>query len=236
MSIAEGPQVKSFGRSLWREWVRPFLIIAAVLGSLRSALADWNDVPTGSMKPTIVEGDRVFVNKLAYDLKIPFTTTRLAQWDDPQRGDIVVFFSPADGKRLVKRVIGLPGDRVELRNEIVYINGTPAHYKGIDSTDPRLTYLQSAARVLFAEESLGAEPHPIMISPDIPVQRSFDARVVPQGSYFVLGDNRDDSYDSRFIGAIPRDRIVGKATGVAFSLDKSRWFLPRLGRFLRPLT
>src|SRR6476659_3159285 len=108
-------------KRFWMEWIRPLIITAAVLGSMRSALADWNDVPTGSMKPTILEGDRVFVNKLAYDLKVPFTTWHIATWGQPKRGEIVVFFSPADGKRLVKRVIGLPGDVVELRNERLFV-------------------------------------------------------------------------------------------------------------------
>jgi signal peptidase I len=102
--------------------------LALVMFSIRSSLADWNDVPTGSMKPTILEGDRVFVNKLAYDLKVPFTTWHIAEWSNPQRGDIVVFFSPKDGTRLVKRVIGLPGDTVELLNEQLIINGQPVEY------------------------------------------------------------------------------------------------------------
>src|ERR1700761_6186787 len=116
----------------WEKFVRveakPMLIIACVLFAMRSAVADWNDVPTGSMKPTIMEGDRIFVNKLAYDLKVPFTTWHLAQWDNPKRGDIVVFFSPADGERLVKRVIGLPGDRIELRNDQLFVNDQPLKY------------------------------------------------------------------------------------------------------------
>src|SRR6516162_5299237 len=109
-------------RIWWRKDIRPLLITALAMFAVRSSLADWNDVPTGSMKPTILEGDRVYVNKLAYDLKVPFTTMHLAQWSDPQRGDIVVFYSPYDGKRLVKRVIGLPGDTLELRNNSLVIN------------------------------------------------------------------------------------------------------------------
>ena len=117
----------------WRNFVRhdakPLLITVLVLSAFRSAIADWNDVPTGSMKPTILEGDRVFVNKLAYDLKFPFTTWHLAQWDNPKRGDIVVFYSPLDGKRLVKRVVGLPGDRIELRNNRLLVNDAPVTYR-----------------------------------------------------------------------------------------------------------
>src|SRR5881394_860424 len=119
-------------RELWRKEVRPLLILAAILFAIRSSLADWNDVPTGSMKPTIVEGDRVFINKLAYDLKVPFTTWHLAEWSNPKRGDIVVFYSPHDGKRLVKRVVGLPGDLIELRNEKLIINGDPVEYKSLE--------------------------------------------------------------------------------------------------------
>src|SRR5258708_26120151 len=107
----------------WKKEIRPLLILTLVVFSIRSSLADWNDVPTGSMKPTIVEGDRVFVNKLAYDLKVPFTTWHIAQWDNPRRGDVVVFYSPHDGQRLVKRVIGLPGDSIELRNNVLFLNG-----------------------------------------------------------------------------------------------------------------
>src|SRR5256885_2465447 len=103
--------------------IRVFLAMLLVISSLRSALADWNDVPTGSMKPTIEEGDRVVVNKLAYDLKIPFTTIEVAKWGDPKRGDIVVLFSPEDGTRLVKRVVGVPGDRIEMRENQLFING-----------------------------------------------------------------------------------------------------------------
>ena len=87
----------------WKKEIRPLLILALVLFAVRSSLADWNDVPSGSMRPTIIEGDRIFVNKLAYDLKVPFTTWHIAEWSNPQRGDIAVFFSPHDGQRLVKR-------------------------------------------------------------------------------------------------------------------------------------
>src|SRR5438876_3336294 len=123
--------LRSRARHWWVKEIRPLLIIALVLFAIRSSLADWNDVPTGSMKPTIVEGDRVYVNKLAYDLKVPFTTWRIAEWSKPKRGDIVVFYSPYDGQRLVKRVIGLPGDTVELRNDALILNGQRVEYTPI---------------------------------------------------------------------------------------------------------
>src|SRR5207248_6523982 len=110
---------KAWCAQFWREQIRPLAVMLIALFSVRSSLADWNVVPTGSMKPTIIEGDRILVNKLAYDLKVPFTTWHIAEWSNPQRGDIVVFYSPHDEKRLVKRVIGLPGDSIELRNDVL---------------------------------------------------------------------------------------------------------------------
>src|SRR6201996_5551554 len=128
----ESTKLRSKMATWWRKEIRPLLILALIVFSIRSSLADWNDVPTGSMLPTILEGDRIFVNKLAYDLKIPFTTTRLWTWDKPARGDVIVFSTPADGQRLVKRVIAAPGDRIELRNDRLYLNGSPAIYQSPD--------------------------------------------------------------------------------------------------------
>ena len=111
--------MKHIANKIWREWMRPFVLAAIIIAPLKSAVADWNWVPTGSMKPSILEGELVLVNKLAYDLKVPFTTLHLSTWGDPLRGDVVVFYSPKDGTRLVKRVIGLPGDRVEMRDDVL---------------------------------------------------------------------------------------------------------------------
>ena len=89
---------------IWRGWGFSIMIALLIATSFKSAIADWNDIPSGSMEPTILVGDRILVNKLAYDLKVPYTTRHLVRWSDPKRGDIVIFFSPEDGKRLVKRV------------------------------------------------------------------------------------------------------------------------------------
>src|ERR1044072_3923508 len=99
--MVKSKALKTVASYLWREWLRPAGLIAIIVFPLKSAIADWNWVPSGSMKPTILEGDLVFVNKLVYDFKVPFTLQRLAEWDHPTRGDIVVFFSPHDGMRLV---------------------------------------------------------------------------------------------------------------------------------------
>jgi signal peptidase I len=217
-------------RQLWRKEIRPLLILALILFSIRSSLADWNDVPSGSMRPTILEGDRIFVNKLAYDLKVPFTTWHIAEWSNPQRGDIAVFFSPHDGQRLVKRVIGLPGDTIELRDNQLVLNGTPVVYQPI--AEELLRYIPAAQREgrVFASEKLPGQTHAVTGNPTAPAPRTFAPLVVPSGEYFMMGDNRDDSFDSRFYGPVKREKIVGRATAVVLSFDKSHYWLPRWKR------
>ncbi len=220
---------------LWNEWVKTLLVVVLVVGGFRSAIADWNDVPTGSMQPTILEGDRIVVNKLAYDLKVPFTRWRLARWGEPQRGDIVVLFSPADGQRLVKRVIGLPGDLVALRNDRLVINGAPVAYRPLVGVPLREVQPGPLPARLFATEELPSRPHTVMITPQLPAMRFFGPVRVPEGDYFLMGDNRDESGDSRVFGFVPGDRIVGRATAVAASVDPSDHYLPRWDRFFRAL-
>lgn len=219
----------------WRTEIRPLLILALVLCSIRSSLADWYSVPSGSMQPTILVGDRVFVNKLAYDLKVPFTTWHLAEWGNPQRGDVVVFYSPYDGQRLVKRVVGLPGDTVELRNERLYLNGEPVDYAPLAETISAPLPAPEREGSLFATEKLGTHPHAVMATPALRAPRNFGPRPVPAGSYFVMGDNRDNSFDSRFWGFVPRKQIVGRATTVVMSFNHDNYWLPRGHRFLRSL-
>lgn len=213
------------------EEIKVFVLMLLVVSSLRSALADWNDVPTGSMKPTIQEGDRVVVNKLAYDLKVPFTTIELTKWGDPQRGDIVVLFSPVDGTRLVKRVVALPGDQISAIDNQLYVNGVK-----LPTSTPAGPFTDDEQGMTFiADEVLGNRKHKVMYTPQVPALRSFGPVTVPPGSYFVMGDNRDNSNDSRFIGFIERRRIVGRALAVAFSLDRAHHFSPRFNRFFTRL-
>jgi len=225
----------SRARRYWRKEIRPLLVLALALFAARSSLADWNDVPTGSMKPTILEGDRVFVNKLAYDLKVPFTTRHLAQWADPQRGDIVVFFSPYDGQRLVKRVIGLPGDTVELHNNVLSLNGQPVDYEPASPQRLRSVAPADLARQVFADELLPGQLHLVAGIPSVPARRNFGPFPVPEGHYFMMGDNRDDSFDSRYYGTVARQEIVGRATTVVLSFNRGHCWLPRWSRFFTSL-
>jgi signal peptidase I len=219
----------------WKKEIRPLLILALIVFTVRSSLADWNDVPSGSMKPTILEGDRLYVNKLAYDLKIPFTTFHLAEWSNPQRGDIVVFFSPHDGQRLVKRAVGLPGDAIELRNNFLLINGKAVEYASLREELSRDVSEPDAIRLNFAEEELPGRSHAVATWPQVPAKRDFGPFLVPKGTYFMMGDNRDNSFDSRYFGVVERKRIVGRATTIVLSLDRDNYWRPRTDRFLSKL-
>jgi signal peptidase I len=222
-------------KNLWRE-TKSLALIIIILTAVRSAIADWNDVPTGSMNPTIVQGDRVFVNKLAYDLKVPFTRWHLAQWGNPKRGDIVVFISPADGVRLVKRVVGLPGETVQLVDDRLLINGQPLEYGALPADTGRDVPSDHDGRRVYAQEkSVGMPSHAVTILPQRLALRTFGPTTVPPGQYFVMGDNRDNSNDSRFWGTLDRNRIVGRASMVVMSLDHQHYFEPRWHRFFTEL-
>ena len=210
---------------LWHEY-RSLTLFVFLMIIFRSALADWNTVPTGSMKPTIVEGDRILVNKLAYDLRIPLTHISIYRFDNPKRGDIIVFDSEAADTRLVKRVIGLPGDIVEMRDNHLTINGIQARYSNVEST----------ADAIFAIESYEGMTHRIELAPTgVSRFSSFGPVRVPQDRYLVLGDNRDNSADSRVRGFIPRGEIVGDAKTVVLSINYDNYYLPRTDRFFHAL-
>lgn len=221
---------------IWRGWGWSILIALLIATSFKSAIADWNDVPTGSMKPTILEGDRIFVNKLAYDLKVPFTTWHIARWDNPKRGDIVVFFSPASGTRLVKRVVGLPGDTIAMQNNRVFINKRSLKYKILDQETIDQIAADQQTHYRFFSEDIEGKKHPLMLTPSHPSMRSFEPLAIPKGNYFMMGDNRDNSADSRFFGFVERKLIVGRATAVVISLKLDEYYLPRWNRFFKKLS
>jgi signal peptidase I len=215
-------------KSFWSNNKSIFLFLSLML-VFRSAVADWNEVPTGSMKPTIVEGDRIFVNKMAYDLRLPFTHISLLTIADPKPGDIVVFDSEKSGKKLVKRVIGLPGDVVAMQNNVLTINNQPLSYSSVTNTAP-----MGENEIIKTEKILNID-HKIKLQLRGSRLSNFTAVTVPKDHYLVLGDNRDNSADSRVIGFVPRDEIVGQAKGVVVSLNYDNYYLPRTERFLKTL-
>jgi signal peptidase I len=221
-------------RTLWRDWLWPYLSIAVIIIPLRSAIADSNWVPSGSMKPTLLEGELIYVNKLAYDLRVPLTFKRVARWDSPHAGEVVVFFSPEDGKRLVKRVIGVPGDSIELRNEVLIVNGHPLKYDEVDAAAVRDEVYEDPKPIVAIEHG-PSKSHNVMVLPSRSAMRSFGPIVVPDGKYFMMGDSRDNSYDSRYFGVVDRDQIVGRAQRVIISFDINRHYGPRFARFFEAI-
>ncbi len=215
---------------------KSLLLFFGLMLVFRSAVADWMQVPTGSMNPTIVEGDRILVDKSVYGLRVPFTELRLTQGNDPQRGDIAIFPSPKDGMTLVKRVVGVPGDTISMLDEQLYVNGKAVDYAPTtDRADAELPSATRSEQRYYLSENLGGKSHPIMVMPNRNAMRSFGPVTVPAGQYFMLGDNRDNSGDSRYFGFVPRASIVGRAGRVAYSLDAERWYMPRGDRLLSPL-
>ncbi len=228
-------KVTNYIRRLWKEWRITIFFLVFIVLPVKSSLADWNWVPTGSMNPTILEGDLIYVDKIAYDLRFPLTLHRLAKWSDPQRGDIVVCFSPEDETRLVKRVIGRPGDTIELRDNTLFLNGGPVSYTKIDSKYMEHLSGKLKEKCILAMEDLDGLAHAVMSTPSIAAMRSFGPVTVPHDSYFVMGDNRDNSRDSRYFGFVERKSIVGKAKGIISSFDITDKYQPRFKRFFTSL-
>jgi signal peptidase I len=227
----------SLSKTAGRYWnsYRSLLFFLVLMLLFRSAFADWVTVPTGSMNPTIIEGDRVLVDKHVFGLRVPFTLVHLTGGQDPARGDIVVFDSPENGKSLVKRIIGVPGDQIELNNERLFVNGQAASYHAGDANELRqlLASTMAESPVVLREAGYGKQ-HDILLLPYRYVG-SFGPVTVPSGMYFMMGDNRDNSADSRVFGFVPRRNIVGRATRVVVSLNPESYYAPRKNRFLTTL-
>lgn len=219
-------------RRIWQEW-RGFIMFVAVMLVFRSAVADWNHVPSGSMEPSILVGDRIVVDKLAYDLRVPFTLVRLASWRAPGRGDVVTFSSPEDERLMVKRVIAVPGDRVSMHKNQLKVNGVAAEYRPVSAAS--VPFEVPPGHRLYRESLLGSERLVMVQDSAGNFASSFRTIVVPEGFYVMLGDNRDNSRDSRMIGFVPRSNILGQARTVAFSLNYENYYAPRLNRFLADL-
>lgn len=240
---------RTTAQRLLKDWLVPLALVGLIVAPIRSVIADWNDVPSGSMRPTIVEGDRITVNKLAFGLRVPFTERWLLTWGGPSRGDIVTFASPLDGTRLVKRVIGLPGDRIELRRNRLIINGEPLAYDVVAESATGLMPSGQTCEVVLASEMIptgvglgagkgpggGGIGHIVTLTPGVKSVCNFKEQTIPADCYFMMGDNRDFSSDSRMYGYVPRKNIYGKVGYVALSVDPRDSYLPRWERWFKGL-
>jgi signal peptidase I len=192
-------------KSLIREYGEAIAIAVLLALVIRTLVVQAFTIPSGSMMDTLLVGDYILVNKFLYGPEIPFTEQRVPGLRDPQRGDIIVFKYPQDEKRdFIKRIVGTPGDTVQVRGHQVYVNAQPIrepYVKRAEGSPP-------STGQTYCGYAYGCEP-----------------TVVPPNSYFVMGDNRDNSQDSRYWGFVKRDKIKGKAFLIYWSWDSDRHWL-----------
>jgi len=219
----------------WLRQNRGFLIFLLSFAFFRSAVADWNFVPSGSMRPTLLEGDVVLVDRLAYNVKVPLTDIVLLSLSEPRRGDVVTFASPVNGVRLIKRLVGLPGDIMELREDVLYVNGAAATYERPREVAEPVDFADGTTRGVRVTERIEGSERTVQFLPEVAAKRSFGPFAVPADSYFFLGDNRDNSADSRYIGAVPRRLLIGRAHHILVSANVKENWLPRLERVAAPV-
>lgn len=194
----QGPAPRAKGKV--REYIEAFAVALLIALTVRTFVIQAFKIPSSSMENTLLIGDHIFVNKFIYGYHIPFTKGRILEFHAPQRGDIIVFVFPEDpSKDFIKRVIGVPGDTVEIRRKQVYINGVPLK-------EPYVRYADG-----FSVDSF------VRTRDDMPLVK------VPPGKLFMMGDNRDRSYDSRFWGFVDMDAVIGKALFIYFSIDWTKW-------------
>jgi len=212
------------------DYAKSFFPIFVIVLILRSFLVEPFRIPSSSMVPTLLIGDFILVNKFTYGIRIPVINHKVIELNSPERGDVVVFRYPLDpATPFIKRVVGLPGDQVEYTDKQVFINGELVS----QSAEPPFVGIRSAAPYtgnLVYSESLGDIEHKILVTPQaFSPNREFE---VPAGHYFVLGDNRDNSRDSRFWGYVPEDHLVGKAFYIWLNWDSGPNF-KRIGTTIR---
>ena len=200
------------GKSTFREYAEAIIVALALALIIRTFVVQAFKIPSGSMEPTLEIGDHILVNKFIYGTKIPFTSINLIPWENPKRGDVIVFIYPLEPEKdFIKRVIAVGGDTVKIVNKKLYINGA-------EVPDPHAVYKEDT-----------------VFPGDVQKRDNFGPITIPQGKLFVLGDNRDRSLDSRFWGFVPLADVKGRAFIIYWSWDRQetmvRW--KRLGQLIR---
>ena len=214
----------------WIEYCKSFFPVILAVLLLRSFLVEPFRIPSGSMMPTLLVGDFILVNKYAYGIRLPVLNTKIVDIGKPQRGDVVVFRYPKDPSvDYIKRVVGVPGDRIGYYNKILHVNGKPA------AQIPDGVYVGKGSGVSMSgagkrEEQLGDVQHQILVMPRTPGLEG--EYVVQDNEYFVMGDNRDNSNDSRYWGPVPEQNLVGKAFRIWMNWDSANGGIEwdRIGR------
>jgi len=211
------PDKKNQPEPIIVEYAKSFFPVILIVFLLRSFLVEPFRIPSGSMMPTLLVGDFILVNKFKYGIRLPVINKKIIDIDKPKRGDIVVFRYPRNPKvDYIKRLVGVPGDRVTYRNKQLYVNGKPVprayvgRYQGIGG-GKNMTGAKD-----YIEDLTGVKHHILRVDRLPGVNRDY---IVPQGHYYMMGDNRDNSNDSRFWGTVPEQNLVGKAFFVWMNFD-----------------
>ncbi|WP_457673652.1 signal peptidase I [Thiolapillus sp.] len=225
---AESGRKKERAEPLMVDYARSFFPIFLFVLLLRAFVVEPFRIPSGSMMPTLLVGDFILVNKFAYGLRMPVTKDKIVEIGEPRRGDVVVFRYPRNPRLdYIKRMIGLPGDRVAYHNKTLYVNGKAMPQKPVGIYEA----VGSGKRmqgVLELQEDLDGVKHSILVNPRLPDfgpscnELAAGEVTVPEGYYFVMGDNRDNSNDSRCWGFVPEENLVGKAFMIWLSFDPNR--------------
>jgi signal peptidase I len=204
------------------DYAKAFFPVLAIVLVLRSFVAEPFRIPSSSMMPSLLIGDFILVNKFAYGLRLPITNRKFVEIGAPRRGDVVVFRPPHHPDQdWIKRVIGLPGDTVAYRDDTVYVNGQALQYRGAARYRGKGQGADMTGANLRIEQ-LPGRPHPVLERDDLPFFIQGEGEwTVPEGSYFVMGDNRDNSEDSRFWGFLPERQLRGKAFLIWMNWDRS---------------
>jgi len=214
-----GPPRRSMGRQTW-EWIKSLAIALVIWFVLRTLLVEAFRIPSSSMERTLLVGDFLFVNKALYGAEVPLIHSRLPAFREPRRGDIVVFDSQTeDGVKVVKRLVGMPGDTLQMKKAVLWRNGVAQrepyveHVDSLeDTTDPEMREHQVDYLLPIVDRNTYH-----------PTRDNWGPLVVPPGHYFVMGDNRDNSYDSRYWGFVPRNAIRGRPLFIYYSFDHDSW-------------
>lgn len=240
INVTEDARGRLLMQPWWLDWTAGLFPVIAVVFVLRSFLFEPFKIPSGSMIPTLLVGDLILVNKFTYGIRLPVINKKITEGDAPQRGDVMVFrYPPQPSMDYIKRVVGVPGDEVAYLNKRLTVNGKP-----VDTTDMPDFFEADAMRYFKQfDEKLGEKSHRIITNAEVPAfvqgaanfphrdlcRYSVEGVVckVPEGQYFMMGDNRDNSLDSRYWGFVPDENIVGKAFFVWMNFGN----LKRIGPF-----
>ncbi|MDH5231537.1 MAG: signal peptidase I [Gammaproteobacteria bacterium] len=203
------------------EYARSFFPVILIVLVLRSFIVEPFRIPSGSMMPTLLIGDFILVNKFAFGLRLPVGHHKIIDMGKPKRGDVIVFRFPENPSiDYIKRVVGLPGDRIAYRNKSIYVNGKRMQKRALGAYTSNKTGLPMHGLNIY-EEDLDNIKHEILINE---ARRNDDGEtIVPEGHYFVMGDNRDNSNDSRYWGTVPEENLVGRAFFIWMNMDFEDW-------------